>query len=246
MSRLTGTRIPSALGGILISEMRTQLRSGLTALYIGMPFLWILIARLLPPDRRPIAVLIGTFSDPVMMGQIFAGAFLARERDQGLLEAWAVTPLGAGTWLAGRILLIGFQGSLGGLILAFGTGVPFRPALLIPGVFLASAVSALIGLILARPFRDILSYFVLGGISAALVNLPLAGILLVPSIPWLFTGPAVSGWVVISSSFGIPVTDVSEFAALGLLLVWTTLLFILGRYLFHSTFFRRRGLGDAP
>jgi fluoroquinolone transport system permease protein len=95
---------------VIMREARTQFRSGLTWLYLGMPAIWILIVRLLPVQARSITVLIGIYSDPVMLGSLFTGAFLARERDQGLFGAWAVTPMDAGSWLAARILLIAIQG----------------------------------------------------------------------------------------------------------------------------------------
>lgn len=242
----TSSRPRSAFRGILLTEARGQFRSGMSALYLGMPLFWILIARLMPPETRPLVVLIGAYSDPVMIGEIFTGAFLARERDQGLLEAWAVSPLGAGTWLSARVLLIGLQGSLGGLILALGAGVPFNPLLFVPGMFLAAASGALIGLLLARNFNDILAFFVLGGIAAALISAPIAAYLIRPSILWMIPGPAVSGWAVLSSSFGIATdgTAVTPSLALIIQFAWTILLFFLTTRVFHRTFFRRPGYGE--
>ncbi len=229
--------------GITQTEIRGQFRSGLSALYLGMPFFWIIIARLVPLEIRPLIVLIGAYTDPVTMGQLFTGAFVARERDQGLFEAWAVSPLDAGTWLLSRSILIGLQGSIGGLILALGSGVSFRIELLIPGLFLAAVSGALLGLIIARPFRDILSYFVVGGFATAIISLPIPGILLAPSYFWLISGPAASGWVVLANAFYLPngVSALSPFISLAALLLWTVLLFVIARGIYHRGFFRRPG-----
>ena len=230
---------------VIIRDVRIQFQSGLTALYLGMPLLWILIARLLPPGARPMVTLVGIYADPVMMGTLFTGAFLARERDQGLFAAWAVTPMGAGGWLAGRIFAIAAQGTIGGVILVPGTGVSANYVLLIPALFLASACGALIGLLLARPFRDILSFFVAGGMVSALICLPAAGGYIRPGWIWLFTGPAWPGWSVLAAALGLSpaVRAAPAPAALSALTGWTIVLFILVRRIYHRGFFRCPGGG---
>ena len=238
--------------GMLSTELRIQWKSGLSALYLGIPLIWIIIARLLPPEARPMTALIGTYADPVMMGQIFTGAFLARERDQGLLEAWAVTPLGAGGWLASRSLIIGLQGSIGGCILVLGAGVALKWAVFLPAIFMASTSAALIGLILARPFRDILTYFVAGGLTSAVLSLPILGSLIRPGIGilWMTTGPAGPGWAALSAAIGVSaghVTAAGPAASAAIALAfqgcWTILLFFAARRVFHRGFFRRPGKG---
>ena len=188
---------------VLACEGRVQFRSGLSALYLGLPLVWILAARLSPPEARSLIVLIGLFTDPVMMGGVFSGGFLARERDQGLFGAWAVTPMGPGTWLAGRITMIALQGTLGGVILVLGSGVGADWAILPWAVFFASASGAMVGLITARPFRDILSYFVVGGIASSLVSLPVAGAYLAPSPLWLAAGPVWPGWAAAAAALEV-------------------------------------------
>lgn len=236
------------IAAVITREVRTQFHSGLTALYLGMPLVWILIARLLPPEARPVVALVGIYADPVMMGTIFTGAFLARERDQGLFAAWAVTPLGAGGWLAGRVLVIAVQGTIGGTILVLGTGITADFILLIPALFLASACGALNGLLLARPFRDILSFFVAGGMASAFICLPVAGGYIRPGWVWLFTGPAWPGWSALVSALGLSPEGGGSGreaapAALAALTGWAIILFILVRLIYHRGFFRRPGGG---
>lgn len=234
---------------LLGRELRIQFRSGLSALYLGMPLVWILTARLLPPDVRPIVVLIGVYADPVMMGSIFTGAFLARERDQGLFAAWAVTPMGAGGWLAGRVFVIALQGTVGGLLLVMGSGVPADFVLLSPAIFLASAGGALVGLLVARPFRDIMSFFVVGGLASALICLPIAGGYMKPGRLWLFTGPAWPGWTVLATALNrypghfIPESAPTAIAIL-MLSGWCVLLFVVVRWIYHRGFFRCPGGGS--
>ena len=231
---------------VLAGEIRIQLRSGLTALYLGMPLVWILIIRLLPPESRPVTTLLGLYADPVLMGSLFTGAFLARDRDQGLFAAWAVTPVNAGYWLTGRVLVIALQGSLAGLILVTGAGVQADYLLLIPSLFLAAACGALNGLLLARPFRDILSFILAGGSALALINIPLAGGYIRPGRIWLFTGPAWSGWSALGSALGIsPGGGVSAGAAIGVLTLWVIILFLLVRHIYNRGFFRRQGESGA-
>jgi len=237
-----------AMKAVIIREARTQFRSGLTALYLGMPLVWIIIARLLPPEARPITVLIGIYADPVMMGTIFTGAFLARERDQGLFAAWAVTPMGAGGWLAGRIFVIAVQGMIGGTILVLGAGIQADFILLIPALFLASVCGALNGLLLARPFRDILSFFVAGGIASAVICLPVVGGYIRPGWVWLFMGPAWPGWSALASALSLSpagggADQGTATAALTALTFWAIILFLLVRRIYHRGFFRRRGGG---
>ena len=239
------------IAAVITREVRTQFRSGLSALYLGMPLVWILIARLLPPGARPVVTLVGIYADPVMMGTIFTGAFLARERDQGLFGAWAVTPLGAGGWLAGRVFVIATQGMIGGTILVLGTGIHADFVLLIPALFLASACGALNGLLLARPFRDILSFFVAGGMASALICLPVAGGYIRPGWVWLFTGPAWPGWSALASALGLSPdggdagqgSATTAMAALAALAGWAIILFVLVRRIYHRGFFRRPGGG---
>lgn len=224
-------------------ELRTQIRSGLTALYFGMPLLWIIIARLLPPESRNLTVLIGVYADPVMMGSIFTGAFLTRERDQGLLTAWAVTPLSAGGWLFGRVLVIAVQGTLSGLLLVLGAGVSGNFTLLIPSLFMASACAALNGLILARPFRDIMTFFVAGGMASSLICLPILGGYLRPGWLWLATGPAWPGWSLMASALNRPSPGLKPPIMIPVLAVWTVLLFLITRNIYERGFFRRPGGG---
>lgn len=231
--------------GFIRVEIRTQIRSGLTALYIGMPLVWIIIARLLPPESRTLVVLIGLYADPVMMGSIFTGAFLTRERDQGLLTAWAVTTLDAGGWLFGRVFVIATQGTLSGLILLLGAGVSGNLFLLIPALFLASACAALSGLILARPFRDVMTYFVAGGMGSALICLPIAGGYLRPGWLWLLTGPAWPGWSLMSSSMNLATPGPKPLVLIPVLAAWTTSLFLIARHIYERGFFRRPGGGGG-
>lgn len=222
-------------------ELKTQIRSGLTALYFGMPLVWIIIARLLPPESRTLVVLIGVYADPVMMGSIFTGAFLTRERDQGLLTAWAVTPLDAGGWLFGRVLVIAVQGTLSGLILVLGSGVAGSFSLLVPTLFLASACAALNGLILARPFRDIMTFFVAGGMASSLICLPIPGGYLRPGWPWLITGPAWPGWSLMASALYLPAPGPGPLVLMPVMAVWTAILFLITRIIYERAFFRRPG-----
>ncbi len=238
----------TVMKAVLAGEIRTQLHSGLTALYLGMPLVWILIIRLLPPDSRPVAALLGIYADPVMMGTIFTGAFLAREQDQGLFPAWAVTPMNAGEWLISRVIVIATQGTIGGIILISGAGVRADLALLIPTLFLASACGALNGLLIARPFRDILSFIVAGGMALALINLPVAGGYIKPGWVWFFTGPAWPGWSTLASALGLSPEGGGSGphrAAVSLMVLsgWTAVLFFLVRRIYKRAFFRRSGRG---
>jgi len=227
---------------VVIREARTQFRSGLTWLYLGMPALWILIVRLLPVQARSITVLVGIYSDPVMLGSLFTGAFLARERDQGLFGAWAVTPMDAGSWLAARILLIAVQGTIGGLILALGSGVKFHPGRLAAALVFASGCGALTGLFLARPFKDIMSFFVIGGISSSVITLPVVLAYFHPSWAWQLTGPSWPGWSALAGSLqDVPTAGSSYALSLFSLAVWAVLMFLLVRRMYHRGFFRRPG-----
>lgn len=240
---MVGSTAVGMAAAVITREVRIQFHSGLTALYLGMPLLWIIIARLLPPGARPMVALIGIYADPVMMGTIFTGAILARERDQGLFAAWAVTPMGAGGWLAGRVLVIAAQGTIGGTILVLGTGITTDFVLLIPALFLASACGALNGLFLARPFRDILSFFVVGGMASGLLCLPVAGGYIRTGWIWLFTGPAWPGWSALAAAVGGRGTATAALSALAALAGWTIFLFILVRRIYYRGFFRRPGGG---
>ena len=233
------------LRGSFRSEVLIQLHSGLSFLYLGMPLFWILIARLLPAESRRLLVLIAAYADPVMMGQIFTGAFLARERDQGIIEALAVSPVGPGIWLFSRVCLIGIQGVFGAVLMVTGSGITFNPVLLVPSVFLAAVSGALIGMILALPFDDILSYFVLEGIASALVSLPAAFLVVKPSLFWIIPGPAASGWMAISTALHSRIGAGPEVPALTALVLWSLCLFVLARKLYLRAYFRRPGKGGT-
>ncbi len=231
--------------GVIRREFRVQLRSGLTALYLGMPLVWILISRAFPLNTRSIIVVIGIYADPVMLGTIFTGAFLTRERDQGLFAAWAVTALDAGGWLIGRVLVIAVQGCLGGLILALGAGVSVDLVLLVPALFLASVCGALNGLLIARPFRDIMSFFVAGGFLSSIICLPVAGGYLSPGWIWLFTGPAWPGWNTLASAAGLATPESGPRPGTSLLALacWAVVLFLITRRIYDRGFFHRQGGG---
>lgn len=235
---------------VLAREGRIQFRSGLSGLYLGLPLVWILAARLSPPQARSLIVLIGLYSDPVMMGSLFSGVFLARERDQGLLGAWAVSPMGPGTWLAGRVTVIALQGTVGGIILVLGSGIHADWTILPWAVFFASTAGTLVGLITARPFRDILSYIIGGGLISTLICLPIAGGYLAPSSLWLLGGPAWPGWSAAAAAVSVglnsraaAITPVG--VALAAAAAWSALLFVLTRLIYKRAFFKRRGARSA-
>lgn len=216
-----------------------QIRSGISALYIGVSLVWGGLLRLAPLEIRTVLTPLAIYADPALMGFILSGALLARERDQGLFRALAVTPVGAFRWLGARVLVVAVEGTAGGLLLAGLSGVSFRPGPLIAAVAVTSAVGVLLGSLAGRPFRDLGGYIIVGGLLSGLVNLPSVAWLGWLDGPWCWMSPALPGISAIGWAFGNSGPHIGGGAALAILTVWFVVGFAAVARIVDRGFFRR-------
>lgn len=182
-------------------DLRLQWRQGFYGAYLFVIVVYVVILRALPPDVRGALLAPVLLSEAGVIGFIFAGTLLHRERGDGTLSALAVTPLTAAEYVTAKALSLAVLTAAASCAIAAGAlGAPFlqRGAGGVPLLAAATAATALLfvcaGLAVATRFATIDRFVVWGGLGTGLLGLailPHFGIaespawLLLPSTPLL-------------------------------------------------------------
>lgn len=155
-------------------DLRLQVRNGF---YLAVGFLlgaWAIVITQLPAfDWGPAlpAVVLGNL---VVATFLFMGGLVLLEKDEGTLEAQAVTPLRSGEYLASKVItLTGLSIVENVAIVAIAYGTGFRPLPLIVGIGLASAIYCLAGFVAVARYDSINEYLFPAMLYTVLFAIPL-------------------------------------------------------------------------
>lgn len=165
------------LKGLLLGDMRFQIKYGFYFLYAFMTVIYITVLTSIPPVTREKAAALIIFTDPATLGLFFMGAIVMLEKSQRVLSSLAVSPVKLWEYIFAKVVSLGFISTLVGVII----GIVSRTHNLLwtaAGTFLGAVLFSLIGIIIATK-ADSLNRFII-------ITVPVMLVLLLPPLAELF------------------------------------------------------------
>lgn len=235
---MTGGRLDSGrrIAAATRNDVRLQWRQGFYAAYALVTALYVVLLHLMPAEAYPRVVPFLVFSDPAVFGFFFAGALVILERDDGMMQALFVTPLGVGEYVAAKVLSLTMIAVATSLAIAAGAVASgFDIALLAVGVALTAALIIQIGLALASRFATINRFMLVGSAATAILAAPLLVFTGVADWGWVRVLPTYASLVLIGGAFSDPASGAAAAAALAWLIVGNAAAYVwacrwIGRY----------------
>ncbi|WP_040688528.1 hypothetical protein, partial [Nocardiopsis lucentensis] len=168
---------PSSVLTALDLERRIHTRRGTALTALALALVWALVVLALPEGpARPVAGLL-LFLDTAGFGVLFVAVLMLGERTSGAWAALAASPLGAGEYLAARLVVFTVLGSVAATPIA----VAARPVDGVTGVAVAVVGTALLATLLCAV--SVAACASARGLSDLMVSVPLClGPLLAPPL----------------------------------------------------------------
>lgn len=146
----------------LKSDIRFQYKHGFYAVYTLITILYIIIMQKIPSGliKNYTAALI-VFSDPAMLGFFFIGGIIMLEKQQGIIDYLAVTPLSPQEYILAKVGTLGLLSIVASVLITLTThfqGVNWP--LLIITIAAVSAFFTLYGFLVAAGCSTINQYFI--------------------------------------------------------------------------------------
>lgn len=165
------------LKNLLKGDIQFQIKYGFYFLYIILSILYLCIILALPDSYKKNVATILIFSDPAAMGLFFMGAIILLEKSQRVLNSLAVSPVTPREYILSKVLSLALISTIvGGVLITVSNSKNIVISLL--GVFLASVMFSLLGLIVATKIESINQFLVL--------TVPVELLFFVPPIVYLF------------------------------------------------------------
>ena len=205
-------------------DVRLQLRNGF---YYAVAFVlvgWLIVLTQLPPLDWGLllpAIILGNL---VMVSFYFVGGLVLLEKGEGTLHAQVVTPLGAGEYLASKVLTLGALSVVEHLVIvgtAFGPG--FNVAALVVGVVLTSVCYTLVGFIAVARYDSINEYIFPSVFFIPALQLPLLHYFGIWDSWLMFLHPMQASLVIVTGAFR-PLAATEWLYGLAYSAVWIVLL----------------------
>lgn len=212
------TAEPSRFGGLtshpvlemLRWDVRLQARYGIYPVYAVLTLLFVVGLRVVDPALRIDATILLIAVDPAVLGFYFIAVLVLYEKDEGVLSALVVSPLGDVGYLLSKTLSLSILATGASLIVAVSShGISARTPILLVGVGLSASLFVLIGFVAVSRFDSINEYFLSAALWGAVLFAPILGYLdlfdtdlfyLLPAGPLLVTVEAglrpVEPWTV--------------------------------------------------
>lgn len=181
--------------GALKSDIRFQYKHGFYTVYTFITVLYIIIMQKIPNGlTKDYASALIVFSDPAMLGFFFIGGIIMLEKQQGIIDYLAVTPLSPQEFIMSKVATLGLL-SIGASVLITLTthfnGVNWL--ILIVATAVVSVFFSLYGFLVAVGCRTINQYFLRMVPFVLLTILPCFAVLGFP-YSWVFNVlPNVAG-----------------------------------------------------
>lgn len=140
-------------------DMRFQLKYGFYFLYAVFTAVYLALLFALPEAWRYKAATVLIFTDPSAMGLFFMGAIVLLEKSQHTPSALAVSPVGAGAYIAAKVASLMLISLAVAAVLALAAGMP-NILLTLVGTAVSSVVFTLIGIIIATESESLNSFIV--------------------------------------------------------------------------------------
>ncbi len=207
---------------LLYQNILFQYKYGFFFLYLVFCILYISLLFMFPDNWRVQASILMIFSDPAAMGLYFMGSIVLFEKNERILDSFAISPATNYEYVLSKLLSIAIISIIVAFIIgSFGHAV-VNPITFFVSVFLSSCLFSAVGLIIAANIST-LNQFILKTIPAELfINIPAIAYLFGYKPAWLIIHPGVC---VIQLFLGEPHAYLSIF----ILIIWTTFFVFLAK-----------------
>ena len=191
---------------LLRTEVRLLLRGGFAAAYVVVAATYLGILHALPEPLGEGLLPVLVFSDPAVLGLMIVGALVLLERREGVLRALSHTPTSHRAWIAAKVLGLTGLSVVVALGVAWGSGHPVHPGLLLLAVVPTSVLSVLVGIVVVSRVRTFNGFLALVAVATAPLGLPAMELLLGAEWPWLRFTPTGPTAELLRASLGAPLS----------------------------------------
>lgn len=212
--------------GVLRTDLRFQYKQGLYTVYVVLTIVYLILLQKLPAGGiREYAVPLVVFSDPSLVGYFFIGGIVMLEKQQGITDYLAVTPLSPAEYIVSKAVSLGILASAASFMITLESGAyGINWVCLLAGVLLTSLFFTLYGFIIAAGCRTINQYFIRMIPFLLLAALPCFSVIEF-SYSWLFEAlPNVSGLMLILGAFR-GISGYKGMLCILVLCIWNALMF---------------------
>ncbi len=222
-------------------DARLQYRYGFYAIYAVVTALFIIGLKQLPASAQTSGLVLILFSDPGFLGFYFVGALVLFEKNEGVLDALVSSPLSVRDYLTSKALSLSAIALLGATTVALAVyGPSFNWLWFVLGIGLTAFVFTLLGFVAVARFDTLNTYFMTAILYLTPLSLPLLDFFGIVEHPLFYLFPTQASLVLITAAFeAVPAWEVGY--AVGYLVVWTVLSYVLA----HQAFVRHIVRGTA-
>jgi fluoroquinolone transport system permease protein len=175
---------------LLFYDIDIQWRSGYWSVYCIMGLLYILILLNIPINIREEAAVGIIFMDTSVLGLIFVGALVLFEKQQGVLQSMAVTPLKLNTYIFSKTLSLTFLSTVISSVIWIFSLWSFKGyGFILSGVILSSVVFTIFGLGFSSGVKSFNQYLARIFIGSLIFSFPVLPFIIFPEMIWLIIFP---------------------------------------------------------
>lgn len=217
-------RLTTALKG----DVKFQFKQGFYFVYILVTAVYVIVLQKIPAGEiREYLAALTIYTDPAIVGFFFIGGIVMLEKQQGILDCLAVTPLSPAQYLISKAVSFGALAVAATVVIAIAAVWGEQNlALLLLSVALSSVVFTFYGFLAAGGCRTVNQYFVRAVPMMLLAILPCFSIIGFP-FSWLFRAlPSVAGLHLAIGAFR-GIAPLAAAADLLVLAVWMVLMFLI-------------------
>jgi fluoroquinolone transport system permease protein len=219
----------SRLGATLACDLRLQWRNGF---YVASAFVVVgslALLRWLPEPALARLLPAVIFGNVLTNSFYFVAGLLLLENGEGTRAVQAVSPLRTDEYLLSKVLTLGVLSTVESLLLiALSLGLGASVVTLVVGLFLASVVLTLFGVVCVAPYRSLNEFMMPSVLYTAGLALPLLGWFGVGA-SWLFVWQPLSGPLALMGAAAAPLSVPALPQALFWTALWTAAAWTLGR-----------------
>ncbi|WP_273834873.1 ABC transporter [Halococcus sp. PRR34] len=234
----------SALRSMLAWDVRLQRRYGFYAVYAILTVVFVLGLRAVGPGLRTDAAVLLIVTDPTVLGFYFIASIVLFEKEEGVLDALTVSPLGDRGYLVSKVISLSLLAVVAATSVAvFGHGSPWGLAILVVGVALSASLFVLVGFVAVARFDSINEYFISAVGWGTILFLPLFGYVGVLDTQLFYVLPVQPTLVLVTGGFE-PLAAWEVAYGTGYLLVGNAVAYVWARRAFRRHVVRGGDPGD--
>lgn len=218
---------------MLAWDIRLQAKYGFYAVYAVLTAVFVLGLRMIGPELRTEAAVLLIVTDPTVLGFYFIAAMVLFEKEEGVLEALVVSPLGDWGYLVSKVVTLSLLALVSATLVAvLGHGSAQGLAVLMIGVTLGASLFVLIGFVAVARFDSVNEYFISAVGWGTVLFLPLFGYVGLLDTVLFYLLPAQPVVVLIEGGFR-PLAPWQVVYGVGYLLVGNVVAYVWARHSFR-------------